>query len=254
MISRYEAYLNEVALSSISPDILVLNIEYSPPETQYVTFNVANRNGARIHKDYTASVSVQITFEIHNYDTLKRQAICQNVALWAKNGGYLETNDRLGQRLRCVCTQKPALNSRDWTAPVTIVFTAYVIPFWEQEVPASITLTAGTSGSGQLYVPGNVDGALAEVDILANASLSSVSLTVNGSTLSLTGLSISSENTVKIAYDDQMIQSIKVGTTSLLNKRTGADDLVMKCGEYNTVSFSSSASVTVTFKARGLWA
>ena len=253
MTSRYEAYLNETALSSISPDILVLNIEYSAPETQYITFNVANRDGARIHKNYTSSVSVRITFEIHTYDTLKRQAICQNVALWAKNGGYLETNDRLGQRLRCVCTQKPVLNSRDWTAPVTIVFTAYVIPFWEQEVPASVTLTAGTSGSDQLYVPGNVDGALTEVDILANASLSSVSLTVNGSTLSLTGLSVSSGNTITITYDDNMIQSIKVGTTSLLNKRTGVDDLVMKCGEYNTVSFSSAASVTVTFKARGLW-
>ena len=89
--------------------------------------------------------------------------------------------------------------------------------------------------------------------MLAGASLSSVSLTVNGRTLSLTGLSVSNGDTIKITYDDQMIQSIKVGTTSLLGKRTGVDDLIANSGEYNTVSFTSSASVTVTFKARGLW-
>lgn len=253
MISRYEVYLNGASLSSVSPDILVLNIEYSAPETNYSTFNIANRDGGRIRKKYTASVSAKVTFEIHAYNTYKRQAICQDVALWAKNGGILETSDRVGQRLRCVCTQKPVINARDWTAPVEMVFTAYVLPFWEDDVETSYSLSAGTSGSGQFFLPGTEDGALVEVDVLAGASLSSVSLTVNGRTLSLTGLSVSNGDTIKITYDDQMIQSIKVGTTSLLGKRTGVDDLIANSGEYNTVSFTSSASVTVTFKARGLW-
>ena len=71
--------------------------------------------------------------------------------------------------------------------------------------------------------------------------------------MTLSGLSVGAGNTIKIEYDDQLIQSIRVGSTSILDKRTGADDLIANCGEVNSLSFSSSASVTVTYKVRGLW-
>ena len=254
MNSRYEVLLNGISLSSVHPNILVLDVNYQPPETGFSTYNVAKRNGARIHKENTSSISVGISFEIHSYSVVERQHICNMVSLWAKNGGLLEINDRPGQRMRCVCSQKPSIQSaRNWTDPVTVTFTAYTLPFWEESEYAVKAFSAGTSGDGFLYVPGSVDGAMIEADILANATLSSVSLTANGRTLTLSGLSVSSGSTIKISYTDDMIQQIKVGTTSLLNKRSGADDLIAKCGELNSVSFSSNASTTVTFKARGLW-
>lgn len=254
MISRYDAVLNGIALSSIHPSILVLDVNYQAPNTEFSMYNVAKRQGARIHKENTGGISVSVSFEIHEYSTVERQHICNLVSLWAKNGGNLEINDRPGQRLRCVCSQKPNIQSaRNWVDPVTVTFTAYTLPFWEESEYAVKAFSAGTSGDGLLYVPGSVDGAYFEADIVANATLSSVSLTANGRTLTLSGLSVSSGKTIKITYTNEMIQKIMVDTTSLLNKRTGADDLIAKCGELNSVSFSASASATVTFKARGLW-
>lgn len=254
MRSRYEAFLNGVALHSISPDIIIHDISYAQPSIKDETFSVAHRNGARLYKRSYSSATVEISFEIHAYSVAQRQEICQAICTWAKNGGELKTNDRDGLFLQCVCTEFPSIQSAmNWTDELSIVFTAYSVPFWQDVAQTSIAFTAGTSGSKSQYIGGNADGSFVEAEIVAGASLSSVSLTVNGRTLSLTGLSVSSGSTIKITYDTDGIQSIKVGTTSLLNKRSGVDDLLVNCGESNTFSFASSASVTVTLKVRGLW-
>lgn len=253
MISRYEVTLNNVPLGGISPHILITDIRYTAPAIDNETFTVAKRQGARIHRRYVGKATVSIDFAIRAYDTRERHEICNRVAQWAKNGGVLWTNDRPGQRLRCVCDVFPVITSAlKWTDTLSITFTAYALPFWEEIIPAMLTFT-GTSGKGSLYVPGNVDGAMIEATIKANAALSTVTLKANDTSLTLSGLSVSSGQTIAIAYNDDMIQSIKVGSTSLLNKRTGDDDLLANCGEVNAVSVSANASVSVTFKARGLW-
>lgn len=255
MISRYEVILNDIALSSINPNICVLDVNYTAPKKSISTYNVAKRNGSRIHSERTEPISVSVSFEIHSYNIAERQHICGLVSRWAKNGGILEINDRPGQRLRCICEVKPVIESaKKWTDPVTMTFVAYQLPYWEEKEYAVLSLTAGTSGSGTLFVPGCEDGAMVEADITVNAStLTSLMLTANGKTMTLSGLSVGSGNTIKVAYDDQLIQSIKVGSTSILDKRTGADDLIAKCGEVNSFSFTSNKSVTVKFKVRGLW-
>lgn len=253
MRSRYSATLNNISLESIDADILILDIQYATPQFNDNTFSVAKRNGARFVDRIFETGEARIIFEIHSYSTQKRQAICNDIVRWAKNGGKLETSDRPGQFLQCVCTGFPTIESaKNWTDPLTVTFTAYAYPFWQEKESSVLALT-GTSGSGTLFVQGNVDNALVSVDVKANASLSSVSLTVNGRTMTLSGLSVSTNSTVKIEYDDNAIQSIKVGTTSLLDKRTGVDDLLAKCGENNSISISASASVTATFKAKGMW-
>lgn len=253
MISRYEAYLNGVALSSVSADIVILDIEYSTPGARDEMFTVAKRQGARVHRRYVEKTSVAINFAIRNYDTRVRQRICGAVVKWAKNGGILKINDREGQRLHCVCDTPPVITSAlRWTDTLRVAFVAYSLPFWEEVVPSVLQLS-GTQEEGLLYVPGNVDGAMVGAAITANAALSTVTLGVNGSTLTLSGLSIASGQVINITYDENMIQSIKVGSTSLLSKRTGADDLVAKCGETNTFTLSADASVTVNFSVRGLW-
>lgn len=254
MISRYEAVLNGLSMQGISTDILIHDIKYSKPVFHDDTYSVAKRHGSRILERNFDSISVTIEFEIHAYSISRRQAICNAICAWAKKGGVLETNDREGQFLQCVCSEFPSVESaRNWTEPLTISFTAYAYPFWQEKIPSVHSFSAGTSGSGTLWVPGNVDDALVEAEIKANASLSSVSITVNGRTLSLSGLSVASGNTIVLSYDSDGIQSIKVGSTSLLNKRSGVDDLLANCGEVNNISFSASASVNVTLKIKGIW-
>jgi len=253
MISRYETVLNGQPLSSISADILILDINYSPPTFQNEVYTVAKRNGGRVYRRYVDRIQVTVSFAIRAYNIAERQQICNAIQQWARKGGILQINDREGQRLRCVCETLPVVSSAlKWTDPLFVTFSAYSLPFWEEVVPSVLSLS-GTSGSGSLWVPGCIDGALVEVDATANASVTSLDLTVNSRTLTLSDISISSGQVIKIAYDDEMIQSIKVGSTSLLAKRTGVDDLLVDCGQSNSFSFSSDASVNVDFKVRGLW-
>ena len=253
MISRYEVTLNGVKLNDLHSKILVLDVNYAEPNREFGTFSPAKRDGGRMYRKYKEKASVTVSFAIREYAIAERQRICQLIGTWAMNGGELMINDRTNQKLVCECERKPAISSaRDWTATLTITFTAYAVPYWQDTVPATLTLS-GTSKSGTLYVPGSAPETVTEVTITAGAALSSISLTVAGKTMTLSGLSVASGGVITISYDSQMIQSIKTGSTSLLNKRTGADDLLAKCGANNSMSFSASASCTVVFKARGLW-
>ena len=80
-----------------------------------------------------------------------------------------------------------------------------------------------------------------------------MTLTAGGKTMTLSGLSVASGSVIRISYDDEMIQSIKVGNVSLLPNRTGADDLTVDCGETTAFSFTSSGAASVKFSVRGLW-
>ena len=253
MISRYEVILGGMALSAISPHIVILDVQHPPASIRNGTYSLAKRQGAHVYRRYIESTSVTVSFMIRAYDIRERQAILQQVVRWAKNGGVLQTSDREGQQLRCICEQYPSVSSvRNWTDPLQITFAAHALPFWQEVLPATLSLT-GTSGSGNLYVPGDADDAFVEATITANAALSSLSLTAGDTSISLTGLSIASGGTVVIAYDQDMIQSIRTGSTSLLSKRTGNDDLTVPSGEISAFSFTSDANCTVAFSVRGLW-
>ena len=253
MISRYEAVLNGKPLSAISADILILDIAYLPAEINFSLYRGAKRHGNRVYREYVDHRDVIITFAIRAYGVQERQAICNAVQRWAKNGGILQTNDHEGQRLRCVLNSPPTIQSAlRWTDPISMTFRAYSLPFWEDLIPTTLSLS-GTSGNGNLYVPGSADGGFFEAEAVPGETLTTLNLTANGKTLSLTGISVESGTAVRITYDENMIMSIMAGSTSLLNKRSGADDLPLKSGENNSLSFSANVSCSVTFKGRGLW-
>ena len=252
MISRYEAYMDGVALSSIDENLLILDIQHHPSDIRFNTGKIANRNGSMVISESQEGASVTILFELHLYGIADRQAACQAVQRWAM-GNVLETNDRTGQQLLARCTSFPRIDSAmNWTDPIEMTFTAFEHPYWEEKTAETLTFTAGTSGEDTIDVPGNVDGAFVEAEITAQAAVSEISLTVGETSITLSGLALENGQIVRIAYDDRNIQSIKVGNTSLLDKRTGSDDLLTVCGE-NTVSYSASASVQVTVSVRGLW-
>jgi len=253
MISRYDASLNGVSISSINPAIVVTDIQYAEAGRKHQTYSLANMDGGQIYQSTKEKASVTILFMIRAYDVAERQRICRDIGRWAQMGGELKCNDREGQKLVCVCDAKPYISSAmRWTDNLPVTFTAYEIPYW-QEVSISSLSLSGANGSGTLFVPGDAPETLVETTITASAALSSVSLTVNGKTMTLSELSIASGESIVVSYDEHGILSIKTGTTSLLNKRTGADDLRAVCGEKNSVSFTASASCTVVFRARGRW-
>ena len=254
MRSRYEAYMDGIALSSVHPKILITDISPIISSQSQKTENVANRDGIHLLSNRRAKTGVSITFELRIYDIAERQQAIQEIQRWAC-GKVLETNDRPGQVLYVSCDQFPYIGSAlKWLNTLTVTFSSYDKPFWTEKSASVLTLSAGTSGSGSLYVPGNAGKTLVEATVTPGSStMANCSLTVGNTTITLTGVDATSASPVRLYYDDRDILHIVKGTTSLLDKRTGADDLLAECGKSNTMSFTASASATVSFSAKGVW-
>jgi len=252
MISRYEAYMDGIALSSVHPSLVITDISHPGSALNINTNTIADRDGVQIASRRRANTSVSISFMLRIYNTAERQKAMQEVQRWA-SGSALEVSDRPGQVLYCVCNQMPVVSSvQKWTEVITMTFVSYEKPFWTEKYPAVFTAT-GKTGTGELFVPGNAGKVYAEALIVPDSTLGSISLTVGTTTITLTNVSATDDDEIRIFYDDRGIQHIRKGIASILSKRTGADDLVAECGKVNGVSFGAADTVTVTFSIRGCW-
>lgn len=254
MISRYQVILNGVSMNFIHKDILILDVSHSPATARDEVFALNKRHGSRVYDRYFDKCQVTVLFAIRTYDILKRQSICDELVRWAKNGGSLQINDREWKSLQCERAVFPNIsNVKDWTDSLSITFVAYAIPFWTDVIPTQLTLSGDYIGE-YWFVPGNIADACVEVDIYPSNTLTYASLAVGDQVMMLHDLEVESGHSVHISYDSRMIQSIKTDAgISLLNKRTGVDDLLAPCGEKSYVSFSADTSSRVVFRTKGLW-
>jgi hypothetical protein len=142
-------------------------------------------------------------------------------------------------------------SAMNWTEELAMTFMAFEKPFWEEKIAKTLALTSPTTG--MLYVPGNAGKAYVEAIVTPATTLSDITLTVGDTSITLTGCSATPTNKLIISYDDHGFLQIKVGSTSILDKRTGSDDLLAVCGADNTFGYSTTDSVTVEYAVRGLW-
>lgn len=255
MIHRLEAYMNGVPLTSLGK-ILITNIGHTPAKQTVTTTSLAKLNGDRVLDRRWAQASVSIEFVMDGDSPEERQELCQSIAAWAK-GGTLQTSDRYGQQLRCICTDPPSIqNTINRAERIKMTFTAYQQPFWEDELPEGVTLS-GTSAEGSIFIPGNVDDmTVVEVEAAPiSGTLNELTLTVGNNTITLEELGATTSSPLKIIYIDQMIQCILVGDDSALGKRTrsSADDLLAEIGAQTQVRMTADVAASVRFTARGKW-
>lgn len=251
MSSRYEATLNQVTLSSLDSSIYVYDIQYSAPDISTQVMAAAKRPGAIVTDRRQEKTTVTILFEIRKYSIADRQTVCQKITKWAMNGNLLEVNDRSGQQLHVICAQPPVIDSAmRWLNQLSVVFEAYDPPYWEAKNPTTKTLT-GSDVDDTIIVPGNCDYAPVDVTITPSSTLTSISVYAGDTHLTLTGISVTSSQSIVISHDDHGFLQIMQGSTSLINKRTGSDDLLVKSGNTEVLSVSADVSVTALFSVRG---
>lgn len=255
MISRYNVWLNGVSLAGINPQIYVSDISYRAVEINRDNAHRAGNHGTYRGNEYIESLHVDVLFQIESYGTAERQELLQQVAAWARKGGWLETSDRPYKRLYVVCDVYPSINSAmRWLDTITMTFSAYELPFWQEKIPntVSVTAAADTDGSAKLFCQGYFPANL-EAEITPGASIETLSISVAGKTMAFDGLTDAGK--IKISYtDDRNILTVTQGDTSVLDKRTAAsaDDLPLVPGEYNTITVHGSAALSAVFSVRGL--
>lgn len=201
------------------------------------------------------TLTVTLTFMVKKCDRQERQDVIDKVSGWATEG-YLTVGHRPGKRLYVVCTQRPKTKTFSWTERMTIIFTAYSESCWEEVTPTTLTLT-GTSASTSTFKPNGTRPCFLEAEITnaGSAALTSLTLTANGKSIALSGISVAVGSKVTIAYDERHLLSIKSGSTSLLAYRTAAsqDDLLLNPGVNNSVSIVTNVTCSTVLKARGMW-
>lgn len=257
MKSRYSFSLGGQKLENINSNLLILDIQHSQPDITYQTQTNANLDGVDILDTYVGQRTVTVTFELHIYDIAKRNSVCQSVNAWAARGGTLICNDRANQQLmRVICTQYADIESaRNWTDPLTIVFSTTDCPYWVSQTAKSRTIS-GKSGSSKLTLDGNVGSALVSVTATAQEKITKITFKVDGMKLVLTGLNVPKNKTVEVSYLKGRYLFIKANGSKAISKLdpTSNDNLLMVCGKKDSpVSFSADGKASVTFSARGMW-
>ena len=255
MISRYNAWLNNVSLTETSPALLITDISYQTANPSIQGSDRVGTDGQFTSKaEFIASNRVTVSFIIREYNTWKRQQAVQEVIRWAGNGGWLETYDRPEQRMYVRCTRLPSVSSvLRWTDALAVEFTAYDYPFWTDKAPTELTLGAGEEGT--LYLSG-VRYTHAEAEITAEETITELQLACRDTFIWLRDISVATGTPIRITYtDDHHLLTIQAGNTSLLDKRdpTSSDDLIAYPGG-NAVAFSCEADAAqCTLMARGVW-
>lgn len=250
MITRYKVWIDNIGLQDLDDAICITDIKEKTPKLNAVTAAKPLGGGSHLLRLRRESLSITVRFAIRAYDIAVRKRIMSAVRAWAHEG-YLSINDRPGQRLWVVCDKPPAVESAlKWTAETEMTFTAFALPYWEEDTPSTCTYT-GSKGNATLNSTGSLESAL-EATITPTAALHSFTISANGSVFSFAGLNIASGNAVIISHTPQGILRVKSGSASLLGKRTAAsaDEIIIKPGA-NTISFTSDASCTAVFSTRG---
>lgn len=256
MARRMQVWLNGVSLTDAVPSVIIRNVYEDDPENDLVTGERPGYPGQRIISRKRTQLVIRIEIALRILHDLRARAkALQDVCAWAQDG-ILELSNRPDQRLQCIVTKRPALNTdRNYTQLMNIDLTAIAIPYWENILPDTVSAT-GTGGSLTLIPSGSVDKIPLEFKVTPSGSaLTSFSASVNGYTISLSGLNVAAGKTLALYYDSNALQWITNDGTSVISSRSAAsdDDLWVYPNQSNTITYTAGTSSAVVFEARGRW-
>ena len=259
MRTKISVALNGIELHSLDGRIILQGVDEGSASWNITTGNRAGNSGQHVTGIEKRYRDVIVNFAIaEKRDMIQRANIIQMVCAWAAAGGDLTVSYRDRQKLRVVCTALPSVKNLDkWAETYSITFRAYQVPFWVSMDPESATISAGTSGSASLRVKESAGGKLCfEATNSSGSTVDAVTVGANGKTLTFSSLGLVNGEKLIGDYDDNDIQRLRIlnGSTyrSVLDKRTGADDVLLNCGG-NTISVTSGSALSWKVYTYGRW-
>lgn len=261
MILSRRVALNGLQLDELYGRIVIRGVETGVPDESIKGVNLMGGAGQRVASQHweTMEVTVRFAIDVPKTDLITRRRIWEDVCSWAMGGegGWLTVNYLLGRRF---FVDKAVLSApgdlREWTDEYTITFRAYHIPFWQDEIPAKVTATNSTGGTMTLRV-GGMFPTVADVDFTntSGSTMSTFSITAGGNTISLTGLALADDETLKIHHGTDGILRITEGGRNAYGKQStgGANDLYVNPGNV-TVAVAAQQAGNLTVSAIGRYA
>lgn len=281
-MSLFDVTLGSVALSTLSDKIYIRDIIEEPYEEEIFKASKAYYAGQRVSKKVRRELSVRVVFVVRERNPQKRAEIFDSIASWAESdrtlfvnyrtitsvteSGYTYTEGR--QLSRVVVTEPPAINSANkWTNDASITFTAFDVPYWEDQSKSKFPFTANTLDifsrylySGNIYNRGTAESPVTmRITNDSSSQLQSMNIRCGNSWFYFENLDIDPGAGLEIDYDSDngILRILERRSDGLLgvNKmpcRTAEsqDDLMISPG---VVSVQVSANVVVSgyFYCRG---
>ena len=251
MVTRYRAWMGEEALEDIDPSIIIIDILEDAPN-EAVTTEARPGGGMYLTGQLRQSVTVTISVEIHDTDTIHRQMVLGKIMRWGIGGKYLRASHRPEQRLYVDSIETANISALKWTETLEIKLTAYQRPWWEEAtVSKTETVEASKSGIITVYNRGDAECPL-EAVFVAIDPLTSVTISCASEKIVLTNISVKTGEEIRIEHDENGIQQITAAGKSAMGNRSGqsADEIMLKPG-INNVSFIGDGLLALTVNVRG---
>lgn len=281
-MSLFDVTLGGVALSTLSDKIYIRDIIEEPYEEEIFKASKAYYAGQRVSKKVRRALSVRVVFVVRERNPQKRAEIFDSIASWAESDRTLFVNYRTitrvtengytyteGRRLsRVVVTEPPAITSANkWTQDVAITFTAFDVPYWEDESKYMYSFSANTLDifsryqySGNIYNRGTAESPVTmRITNDSSSQLQSMNIRCGNSWFYFENLDIDPGAGLEIDYDSDsgILQILERRSDGLLggNKmpcRTAEsqDDLMISPGAVS-VQVSANVAVSGYFYCRG---
>lgn len=257
MVLKRRAALGGVQLDSLDSRIIITGIDEAAGKETITAVSTGAGPGQRVtlRKRETLDVTVRFAMKIKNSSMSARSTLLDTVNAWAGPGGWLTLGHRDGKRLNVLLAQAPGGGDQyQWTNDYTILFRAYGVPYWEDSTETTQTLSSGSVQSGFITVPGNTE-TVGEVTVknISGSTISTVNVQMGSSLMTFGSLSLANGSSLVIDHihtADLYCVRAKIGSTSVLGKRSGADDFYVNPGTQG-ISVSASGSVQATYSVRG---
>lgn len=253
----HRAALNGVQLDEIDPRILIKGIEAAGGRETVSTVGLGRGDGTRItgRRRESTEVTVRFSINIRRNSLEERAAVLEAVNAWAVGGGWLTINYKPDRQLLVDEVTTPGEGDL-WKRlnEFTILFRAHAVPYWQQASAVSAVTGTGNSGSGSLAVAGSAETvADAQLQNMSGAEINTAGITVGGNTMNFTGLGLGNNETLTVDHviaDGIQVVRIRIGSRSVMEKRTGADDFNVAPGAC-AISFTAQRACRLTVSSRG---
>lgn len=252
--------LDGVSLESVSPYVRIYDVIELQPRRTLDSRERLGAPGSVVTRNHLSSRQVRVQFALLTDDYTERTAALSDIAGWATSGQYLTLSDRPGQRLKVTCTATPyTMSKRKWTELCELTFTAFELPYWEDEnaLDYTIVVFANSDRESTVYPRnGNVQTVPLSLAIKPTAeTLTAFRVAVNGAEMAFSGLAVPAGSTLTLSYPDGYLVAKYTDADGnevhCLANRTGDEYLPLYTKTENRVTYRADARVTIEEITRG---
>lgn len=256
MILSKRVALDGVQLDEIHEAVVVRGIDQGTANESLAAVARMGGYGQRMTSQHynTLDVTVRYAIDVPKRQMALRKEIMDAVNSWALKKGWLTVNWMEGRRVFVDHVTIPnGGDPWDWTDDYAITFRAYNVPFWQDDTASQAK--SGTTAKGRVWLTAN-GNMKTPLDIsfknMSGMTINNFSVSTGGKSISLTNLGLSGSGTLDITHGTDGLLRMKIGNTSVYEKYTGADDLLLEPGN-NSIDFTAARAGVVTASCIGRW-